>query len=317
MRVKANRGRFSIAISGERGLGSARCLKSHLDQKIIEFLREYFNALISFTAQYTHFKNEEHLQFTDVDSLVENHVFYVREFSMALFHEENPCIGHAPMPHEKLLQLIIGSIFQELLRLKQYLYILETHQAQVAALEQSLETRYFLLRHGRALVQEAEMKLPSLMEELRELWEEANTFLHQWLPQFSENRVILRFLFRNQILIDRAYGYRGFENLQNYLFDHGPEDGYYRMGMDYYRSSHRGEAVDCFNRLLDIYENNKHDASPLSASPRLPKGTRTKRLKEILKAGEAMFASLPSKADEEDLLLGLSRRLETHLQNNS
>ncbi|HNT36137.1 MAG TPA: hypothetical protein PKH07_14220, partial [bacterium] len=213
-----------------------------------------------------------------------------------LFQQENAVSSQGTTPQEQLLQLIIGSIFHELLRLKQYLYVLETHQAQMAMLEETLEARYFLLRHGKALVREAEMKLPSLMEELRELWEEANTFLHQWLPQFAENRVILRFLFRNQILIDRAYGYRGFENVLSYLFEHGAKDGYYRMGMDYYRSSHFAEAVDCFGRLLDLYENNKsNQSSALADSPKIPKTTRAKRLREILKSSKNMVAFVTGK----------------------
>lgn len=305
---------FSNALAGERAVAPVKCLARQEDQQVIEFLQEYFTSLTHFSGDYYRFKSEQNVQYESVDSLIENHLFYLRQVSTNLFQEPNQVCERKTTPEEKLLDLIIGSIFHELLRLKQYLYILHKHRAQVTALEQSVQAQYFLLSHGRAMVREAEMKLPGLMEEIRELWEEGNMFLHEWLPRFSNNKVISRFLFRNQLLIDRAYGYQGFENLLNHVFEYGAEDGFYQVGMDYCRSCHRREASDCFHRLLELYERRDEQETNELAKP-LPKKKRLERLKETRNSVQQMLVAAQrlNEAEEKPILEKLLTRLGKHL----
>jgi len=162
-----------------------------------------------------------------------------------------------------LFDLIIGSAFHLLLHLKEYLYVLDKYKPVYIKLLNLTSayigdepTRVFI-KSSRKIVKESEEGIPTLMEEIFALLEQASKQIEIIIPQFRENRAVVRFFLFHEDLIEHAYGHEGLEEVMAIMFPGGPIQGFLSAANNFAQSGHEEEFLLLTERALELLKKNK------------------------------------------------------------
>jgi hypothetical protein len=211
------------------------------DQKILEMIRGLFQAEVAF--QEILRKHEKGLlRFSDIERWVDDRgqslLYRLKERCHSLFR----FLGKGPF-HKKewLLDLAIGSIFHEAMKLRENIYQLEVYrpkylQYNLGAGKTDYEKDY--LMQFEKIISRAEQGAAEGMEETRSLFQDAKAQLLDFFKASSENPYMVRFLLEHQPILDKVYGKEGSRVVFRKLFQNGFWDAYCVAGKSYLDSEH-------------------------------------------------------------------------------
>ncbi|MFH1073699.1 MAG: hypothetical protein V1752_01295, partial [Candidatus Firestonebacteria bacterium] len=169
-----------------------------------------------FKAEYSSFRKVKKLDFCRVDKL-EKELFDLKDATHALFRAETAV--KKEIKETDLYDLIVSSIFHEMLHLKEYIYILDKYEPSFQLIEKKLEDKELedfkkdFLRHSREMVGEAKLGLPLKIQGINEIVEDAVKHLGQIIRANSFDNHMLRSIFMSQELVESIYGEKGLEKL--------------------------------------------------------------------------------------------------------
>jgi hypothetical protein len=225
------------------------------DRKILEMIRGLFLAQITFqeifkkyTRNQLHFSDVEHW----VDDRGESLLYLLKEHCHAVFRFTTTDSFHR---NEWLLDLAIGSIFHEAMKLRENIYQLEVYRPQylqykVKAGKTVYEQDY--LKQFEKIMLRAEQGLTEGMEETRSLFQDAKAHLLDFFKANSENPYLVRFLLEHQSLLGKVYGAKGAKEMFRLLFETGFLGANLVAGQSYLVSEHYDLSTLYFLRALKL-----------------------------------------------------------------
>lgn len=226
------------------------------DQKnwiILEIVRDYLYAYIQFRSIYEQYKART-LSFDDVEKFVTDKeptppLFHLKESCHMLFrYQEEECSDE-----EKLLDLAVGSIFHEAMKIRENLYLLEVYKPrylQIRRRREASDHESNLLQEFIKIGKRTEKRLAESIAETRRLLRDTLKQLAHLLPRYKENPVLMRFLLHNKELLQQAFGKRKGLQIIADMFPGGLGEAYEVEGRGYLASEHYDLAAEFFNHAL-------------------------------------------------------------------
>ena len=225
------------------------------DRKILEIIQGLFLAQIAFQEIYKRHKKGQ-LHFGDIERLVDDRgqslLYLLKEQCHGIFRYVGTGSFHRK---EWLLDLAIGSIFHEAMKLRENIYQLEVYRPQylqypLKAGKTAYEKDY--LKQFEKIITRAEQGVSEGMEETRSLFDDAKAQLLDFFKASSENPYLVRFLLEHQPLLNKVYGVEGAEAIFHLLFERGFLDAYLIAGQSYLESEHYDLSSVYFSKALKL-----------------------------------------------------------------
>ena len=212
-----------------------------LDRKILEMIRGLFQAQVAFQEIFKKYKRNQ-LRFSDIEGWVDDRgqslLYILKEQCHAIFRFAGTNSFHKK---EWLLDLAIGSIFHEAMKLKENIYQLEVYRPQYLQYKLKVgKTAYEqdYLRQFEKIMGRAEQGVTEGVEETKSLFQDAKAQLLDFFRVSSENPYLVRFLLEHQPLLQKVYGSKGAREIFGLLFETGFLGAYLIAGQSYLESEH-------------------------------------------------------------------------------
>ncbi|MBW2039723.1 MAG: hypothetical protein JRI46_09020 [Deltaproteobacteria bacterium] len=209
---------------------------------------------IQFKSIFEKYKSNT-LRFEDLDEFVTDKdptlaLFNLKESCHILYRdqEEKNC-----RDEETLLDLAVGSIFHEAMKIRECLYQLEIYKPRYMQIRNRLGTSEHesnLLRVFEKIGLRAEKRLAESMTEAKRLFQDTLKQLAVLLTGYRDNPVLMRFLLRNKDLLQKAFGKRKGVKLITEIFPGGLGEAYEVEGKGYLESEHYDLAAEFFYQAL-------------------------------------------------------------------
>jgi len=236
-------------------------LQGTRDRQILEIVRGLLLSEVVFQGIFKKYK-EGHLRFSDIGNWVDDKGQSLLYNAKEQCHDIFRYVETGPF-HKKewLLDLAIGSIFHEAMKLRENIYQIEVYrpkylQYKLKAGKLAYE-RSYLLQFER-IISKAEQGLEEGMEETRSLFQDAMAQLVDFFKESTGNRFLVRFLLENQPLLRKIYGSKRAKEIFNVMFEKGLLDAYFFAGRSYLESKHYDLASQYFSKAVKIDPGHRH-----------------------------------------------------------
>lgn len=206
-----------------------------LANTVIRFLkaRARFDELIAKSA------GQARVEFADVNTFVEDDLFELKEACHTLFRE-GEVREREGLSSGQLFDILVGSLFHQMMKVKESCYQLERYGPQYAALRRAVrgpkppENAEVFLREGQRILQRARRALGQDFKHAVELFNEAAAAARHVLAEHRDNPVLARNLIDNAQLVEAVYGAKGLSRLLAEMYDGRPALGYLTAASDLY-----------------------------------------------------------------------------------
>ena len=223
------------------------------DSGIIEVIKGLLVSEVAFREIYRKYRGGS-LRFSDVGSWISdtgNSLLYtLKERCHTIFRNNRTGTFHSK---ESLLDLAVGSIFHEAMKLRENIYQLEIYlpryeQYKQTAGQSPYEKDY--LRRFERIISRADQGLTEGMEETRSLFRDALAQLRDVFRELKRNPHMIRFLLENQSLLRRVYGSKGMQEVFQVISQKGLTDAYALAGQSYLEGEHYDLSALNFSKAL-------------------------------------------------------------------
>lgn len=225
------------------------------DRNILEMVRSFLLSEVAFQEIFKKYK-ESDLRFSDIGNWVDDKgqslLYDLKEQCHSLFRNMGKEPGHK---NEWLLDLAIGSIFHEAMKLRENIYQMEVYrpkylQYKLKVGKSAYEKDY--LQQFERIISKAEQGVAEGMEETRSLFRDAMAQLVDFFKENSKNPFLVRFLLEHQTLLQRVYGSKRMREIFDLIFDKGLLDAYNLAGRSYLQSGHYDLSSLYFSKALKM-----------------------------------------------------------------
>ena len=225
------------------------------DRILIEIVRGLLLSEIAFQEIFNKYEGD-HLRFTDIRNWVDDKgqsiLYNLKELSHSLFRQ----IGKSSFrKRDWLLDLAIGSIFHEAMKLRENFYQLKVYQPKYLQYQgrigkTSYEKDY--LQQFERIITKAEQGVAEGMEETRSLFHDTMAQLVDFFKESARNPFLVRFLLENEDLLRKVYGAKGTKKILEIMFPNGYLDAHRMAGQSYLQSEHYDLATHHFSEAMKI-----------------------------------------------------------------
>lgn len=215
----------------------------------------FFRITADFRDEVTRYKNERKYNFDKIDELGQN-LFRLKNAVHNTVDDKNNDLQN--VDEIDLFDLIIGSIFHEMLHLKEFVYILQSYEPRYLAFAQQAGSRRLtgtekdFIHHSLQIVDQAKLGLPEKTKELEDLFPDALHQLERVIRHYRDNDRLVRCLWLSRAVLGRVYGQGGLSRLYGLIFDQGAIEGYCRTGESFLKAGFNSEAVLAFDEAEAI-----------------------------------------------------------------
>jgi len=225
------------------------------DRNILEIVRGLLFSEVAFQKIFKKYK-EGRLHFSDIGPWVDDKgqslLYNLKEQSHSFFRYK----GKRPISrNEWLLDLVIGSIFHEAMKLRENIYQMEVYQPMYLQYKSRVGRSDYekdYLQQFERIVLKAKQGVVEGMEETRSLFQDAMAQLIDLFKRDSKNRLLVRFLLENLPLLEKVYGSNKKREIFNLMFTKGLLDAYQFAGQSYLESKHYDLASNYFSKALKM-----------------------------------------------------------------
>ena len=228
-------------------------MRAMRNRKILELVRGLLLSEVAFREILKKYRKGR-LRFSDVANWVDDRgqslLYNVKEQCHGLFRH----IGMDPSHRKEwLLDLAIGSIFHEAMKLRESIYQLEFYRPKY--LQYKLKTGasgYEKDYHQQfeKIMSKAESGVTEGMEETLSLFRDATAQLIDFFKERNQDPYFVRFLLEHQSLLHQVYGARGTREVFHLLFGKGVLDAYVLAGRSYLEGEHYDLSSLYFSKAL-------------------------------------------------------------------
>ncbi len=304
-------------------------LRNSHQRNILAMVKGLLQAEAAFQGIYRLYK-EGRLQFSDIGRWVDDKgqslLYDLKEKSHRFFRQANQRSFHRK---EWLLDLAIGSIFHEAMKLRENIYQIEFYRPKYLQYRRGMGNSAYekdYLRLFERIISKAELGAMEGMDETRSLFRDTRAQLIDFFKENKENPFLVRFLLENQVLLRSVYGPGGPKSIFATMFPRGSleayqvaarsylESGHYDLSKAYLSRARRMDPKNPFTQFLlyfsagmEVYYRNQY-ARALSYFSRLASPPqRIKGAKEFLKKAEETCHRIASELKDENRTKGMRR----------
>jgi len=227
------------------------------NRDLLEMVRRLLLAEAAFQEIFQKYK-EAKLRFSDIGNWVDDRgqslLYNLKEQSHSLFR-----VGAKGPVHrnEWLLDLAIGSIFHEAMKLRENIYQIEVYRPTYLQFKSKMgKTAYDYerdyLQQFERIISRAKQGVQEGMEETRSLFKDAVEQLIDFFKKNSKNPYLVRFLLEHQPLLQRVYGDRKAKEIFSLMFNKGLLDAYSLAARSFLQSGHYDLASLYFSKALKM-----------------------------------------------------------------
>jgi hypothetical protein len=223
------------------------------DRNILEIVKGLLLSEVAFQEIFRKYRGGR-LRFSDigvwVDDKGQSLLYSLKEQCHALYRYKEMRPIHK---NQWLLDLVIGSIFHEAMKLRENIYQMEIYrprylQYKLKVGKSAYEKDY--LRQFEQIMLKAKQGVAEGMEETRSLFQDAMAQLIDLFNESPKNIFLVRFLLDNQPLLQKVYGSKMAKEIFNRMFKKGFLDAYQLAGQSYLKSEHYDLSSHYFSRAL-------------------------------------------------------------------
>jgi len=244
-------------MAGEMG----KKTQGNRDRNLLEMVRGLLLSEVAFQEIYKKYK-EGSLHFSDIGNWVDDKgqslLYNLKEQCHSIFRY----VGKGPLhKNEWLLDLAIGSIFHEAMKLRENIYQLEVYRPKY--LQYKLKVGKFAyekdyLQQFERIMLKAELGVAEGMEETRSLFRDAMAQLIDFFKGSARNAFLVRFLLEHLTLLREVYGSEGMKKVFEMMFEKGLSEAYSLAGRSYLQSEHYDLSSLYFSKALKLDPHHKH-----------------------------------------------------------
>jgi len=237
-----------------------RIVQTTKHDDVCNVIISFYKVKKSFGEACAYYEKKGKFDFSALGKLEED-LYMVKEGTHSVFRYGGEVVLDRPC----LFDLVIGSIFHELLHLKEYVYTLESYQPKYRVFEDKQrhkETnggRIRFLDRSREIVKEAKENLPAKTEEIKDLFEDALSLLDAILKKYRASRRLIRVLYLEREIVESIYGKGGLEKVYDIMYPGGAMEGYFRAGASFLNDGFYKFAVKAFEESLDAGKGSKRE----------------------------------------------------------
>jgi tetratricopeptide (TPR) repeat protein len=223
--------------------------KHNRDREMMEIVRGLLLAETAFRDVSLKFAAGT-LLFSDVEPWIDDHgrshLYRLKERGHSLFrHPEEGFLGRK----EWLLDLAVGSIFHEAMKLRENLYQLQYYSPKYLEYAQKAGRSDYekdYLQQFERIIRRAGEGVREGMEELASLFRDAREQLADFFGEWSKNPYFVRFLIDTLPLLEKVYGTTRAKGIFDRMFAGGIHEAHIVAGRSYLASKHYDLAVLSF-----------------------------------------------------------------------
>jgi hypothetical protein len=211
------------------------------ERTLVEIVRGLLLSEIAFQGIFQKYKKDT-LRFVDIRDWVDDQgqtlLYNLREKSHALFRQMGKGSFHK---REWLLDLAIGSIFHEAMKLRENIYQLKVYQPKYSQYQERMGKTLYeksYLAQFKRIIAKAEEGVAEGMDETRSLFRDTMTQLLDFFKESARNAFLVRFLLENQNLLRKVYGPKKTIEIFETMFPDGYPDACRIAGQSYLVSEH-------------------------------------------------------------------------------
>jgi tetratricopeptide (TPR) repeat protein len=225
------------------------------ERNILAMVRSLLLSEIVFQEIFKKYETGQ-LQFADIGNWVDDKgqslLYDLKEKCHSLFRHRRKGPDNK---NELLLDLAVGSIFHEAIKLRENIYQMEVYrpkylQYKLGAGKSPYEKDY--LQQFERIVSRAEQGVVEGMEETRSLFRDAMAQLVDFFKEKSKNPFLVRFILEHQSLFRKVYGSKRMKEIFDRIFKKGVLEAYDLAGRSYLQSGHYDLASVYFSKASKL-----------------------------------------------------------------
>jgi tetratricopeptide (TPR) repeat protein len=231
------------------------------DRNILDIVRGLLLSEVAFQEIFKKYK-EGCLRFSDIgvwiDDKGQSLLYNLKEQCHSLFRNK----GKKPVyKNEGLLDLVIGSIFHEAMKLRENIYQMEVYRPKYLQYKSKVGKSDYekdYLQQFERIILKTKRGVVEGMEETRSLFQDAMAQLIDLFKEGANNTILVRFLLENLTLLQKVYGSKKAKEIFDLMFKKGFLDAYQLAGQSYLQSEHYDLSSNYFLKALKMDPQN-HD----------------------------------------------------------
>jgi tetratricopeptide (TPR) repeat protein len=231
------------------------------DRNILEIVKGLLLSEVAFQEIFKKYK-EGRLRFSDIgvwiDGKGQSLLYNLKEQCHSLFRNK----GKKPAyKNEWLLDLVIGSIFHEAMKLRENIYQMEVYRPKYLQYKSKVGKSDYekdYLQQFERIILKTKQGVVEGMEETRSLFQDAMAQLIDLFKEGANNTILVRFLLENLTLLQKVYGSKKAKEIFDLMFKKGFLDAYQLAGQSYLQSEHYDLSSNYFLKALKMDPQN-HD----------------------------------------------------------
>lgn len=223
------------------------------ERNLLELVRELLLSKATFQDILKNYRKGK-LRFSDIASWVDDKghslLYNLKEQSHKIFrNKEKKNFQY----REGLLDLAIGSIFHEAMKLRENIYQLENYRPKYIKYKLHMGKRTYeknYLQQFERIMARAEQGVLLGMAETHSLFHDAMEQLIDFFKNHSKNPYWVRFLLEHTLLLKKVYGSKRTKEIFQTLFKNGISEAYVLAGQSYLESEHYDLSSYYFSKAL-------------------------------------------------------------------
>jgi len=227
------------------------------DEQFCNVVMAFIRAKESFDEQLAHYRATGQMDFPKLDNFVEEVLYNLKEDCHFLFRKQRyePCME---MNSESLFDISVGSIFHELMKIKENVYQLSYYAPLYTALLRSPERGTYpqyeraFLEACDKIVRRARRTLPSDLKAAEELFRDATDNLKIMLRRHISNVLLPRMLLDNEERVNRVFGTKNIDELLIEIYSGKLDEAHLTATRDYLSGGWYEKARQEAERVLEI-----------------------------------------------------------------
>ncbi|NQT20267.1 MAG: hypothetical protein HQ592_11225 [Planctomycetes bacterium] len=228
------------------------------DELFCRVVLSFARAKVSFDAQLAEYRKSDSMSFARLDDFVEHTVYNLKEDCHFLFRQANHHQPNEQISGESLFDISVGSIFHELMKIKESVYQLEHYAPLYSAMETTADRsdarpyeRAFL-EACRKIIARARESLPSDLDSVEELFGDAADNLKITLAEHTTNRLLARMIVDEEELMKKCFAVDDVDALLAETYSGKLDEAHLAAARDYLEGGWYEKAHREARKVLDI-----------------------------------------------------------------
>jgi len=228
------------------------------DELFCSVVVSFVEAKVEFDEQLGSYRETGKMDFGRLDRFVENMLFTLKEDCHFLFRKDTRHQPTDEMTGEGLFDICVGSIFHELMKIKENVYQIEYYAPLYLAMSRSVDKEKVpsyeraFLEASRKIIRRARRNLRSDLAGAEELFRDAADSLKMMLCNHTNNPLMPRLILDEQEKMKRCFGIDDIEELLAEIYAGKLDEAHLAAARDYLEGGWYEKAQREAKRVLEI-----------------------------------------------------------------